>query len=105
MKIKVPNIEFQVFNDGVCDIYYEEDEHKDFKYKRLGFNERVLGFKRYFAAASAKVEIKKIIRIPYLENIDDYDTIEIEKEKYEIKLIQAKYDTNPKCLELTLNIK
>ena len=79
MKIKAPNIEFIAFKDGVCDIYYEdEDGNKVEKYVALGFEKMVQG-------------------------IDNYDTVEIKNEgKYKIELIQEKNDTNPPSQDITL---
>ena len=62
MKIKAPNIEFIAFKDGVCDIYYEdEDGNKVEKYVALGFEKSILGFKRHFLAKAVNVDISKVI--------------------------------------------
>lgn len=104
MRIEVPNIDFVVFNDGVCNIYYEDDNgvRKD-KYMRIGFKNAILGFKRHFAAKAVNVNISKVIKIPFIEDINTYDVLEINGiGKYEIELIQDKYDTNPPSRDLTL---
>lgn len=104
MKIKVPNIEFIAFKDGVCDIYYEDEEgNKVEKYMNLGFEKSILGFKRHFAAKAVNIDIAKVIKTPMLSGIDNYDTVEIKGEgKYQIELIQEKDDTNPPSLDFTL---
>ncbi len=103
MNIKTNNIEFVSFSDGVCNIYaLDNDGNRIYKYKGLGFSNRVLGFKRYWAAAANQMEINKVIRIPSLKNIDTYDHVEIGGETYDVKMVQAIYDTNPICIDLTL---
>lgn len=103
MKIKPDNIEFISFSDGVCNIYSEDDEgNKTYKYKGLGFSNRVLGFKRFYAAAASQTDINKVIRIPQLKGITTYDHVEINGDIFDIKMVQAIYDTNPPCIDLTL---
>ena len=104
MRIKVPNVEFIPFKDGVCDIYYEDEEgNKVEKYKTLGFEKRILGFKRHFSAKAVNVDVSKVIKIPMVQGIDNYDTVEIKGEgKYKIELIQEKNDTNPPSQDITL---
>jgi len=104
MKIKANNIEFISFSGGVCDIYYEDDEGvKSYKYKDIGYDNRILGFRRHFAAKKVNVNINKVIRIPLVEGIDNYDKVEIKNiGKYDIELSQIIYDTNPPCIDLTL---
>ena len=104
MKIKLDNIEFVSFSDGICDIYTEDEEEiKTYKYRNLYFSDRVLGFKRAYAAAAAQVKINAVIRIPKVPGIDNHDTVEIkDKGKYNIEMIQVINDTNPPSIDLTL---
>lgn len=104
MKIKIDNIEFISFSDGVCDIYTEDEEgNKSNKYTNLGFSNRVLGFNRHFAAKAVQVQTSRVIRIPQVPNIDNHDILEIKDiGKYDIELSQYIYDTNPSCIDLTL---
>lgn len=104
MKIKMDNIEFVSFADGVCDVYTEDEEGTPtYKYKGLGFTNRVLGFNRAFAAQAVQVKANAVIRIPQLKNIDAHDTVEIKGiGKYDIELVQNIFDTNPPSLDLTL---
>jgi len=107
MKIKPKNIEFVSFNDGICDIYTVDDEGKrSNKYSGLNFSKKVLGYKRYWAAAASQMQINRVIKIPLVNGIDTFDTVEIEGEgKYDIKLMQEIYDSNPPCIILTLKIQ
>lgn len=104
MKIKVPNIEFISFSDGVCSIYSEDEEgNRTYKFINLGFSKRVLGSKRYYAAAAAQVEINAVMRIPKVPGIDNHDNLEIKNTgRYDIELAQEIFDSNPPCIELTL---
>ena len=103
MKIKAET-EFISFNDGVCDIYSEdEDGARTNKYYSSGFSNRVLGFKRYFEAAANQIDINRVIRIPQVTGIENYDYVKIGTVKYGVKLVQEIYDTNPVCIDLTLD--
>lgn len=104
MKIKVDNIDFVSFSDGVCDIYYENDEgERSYKYKNIGYDNKVLGLKRHFAAKAVNVNVTKVIRIPLVKGIDNYDKVEIKGiGVYDIELLQTIYDTNPQSINLTL---
>lgn len=105
MKIKT-STEFVAFSDGVCNIYaLDDDEEKAYKYKNLGFTNRILGFKRFFEAEGNKMAISKVIRIPQVSNIDTYDHVEIGNDAYDIKIIQEMYNTNPPSLDLTLQLQ
>lgn len=104
MKIKTDNIEFVSFSDGVCDIYAEDEEGvRTNKYIGLGFNNRVLGFNRHFAAKAVQVQTNAVIRIPQVLNINTHDTLEIRNVgRYNIELVQNIFETNPPCVDLTL---
>jgi len=107
MKIKT-NVEFIAFDDGICDIYTEDEgSEKIIKYDNLGFSNRVLGFKRFFEASANQIIINRVIRIPQLPGIDNYDYVEIEidkvKVKYGVKMVQPIPDTNPLSTDLTLD--
>lgn len=104
MKIKVPNIDFTCFKDGLCDIYTEDEEgNKNYKFRGLGFENRVLGFGRHYAAKAAQVKTDAVIRIPKLQGIDIHDTLEIKNlGRYDIELVQDIFDSNPLSLDLTL---
>lgn len=104
MKIKIPNIEFSCFKDGLCDIYTEDEEgNKSYKFRGLGFEKRVLGFGRHYAAKAVQVRTDSVIRVPKLPGIDSHDTLKITNlGKYDIEFIQDILDSNPLSLDLTL---
>ena len=103
MRIKT-NTEFIAFKDGVCKIFYiDEDGIETVKYASLGFDNRILGFKRYYEAAANQVDINRVIRIPQVGGIDNYDFVEIETVKHGVKMVQPIFDTNPPSIDLTLD--
>lgn len=105
MKIKVDNIEFVSFSDGICDIYSEDENgiRINNKYSRLGFSNRFLGYNRAFAAKVAQVQVNAVIRIPQVIGINNHDYVDIRgKGKYIIELIQPVFDSNPLGHDLTL---
>ena len=103
MKIKT-DIEFQSYKDGVCKIYSEdEDGNENIKYPNLGFDNRVLGYNRHFAAKSVQVQTNAVIRIPKVIGIDNHDIVEIIGiGKYDIELSQNILEANPPSIDLTL---
>ena len=104
MKIKMDNIEFVPFSDGICNIYTTDEEDKRIdKYKTLGYTNRVLGYARAFAARAVQIQTNGIIRIPKLDYINVHDMVEIPNVGiYEIVLVQNIFDTNPPSMDLTL---
>ncbi|WP_143316869.1 hypothetical protein [Clostridium sp. HBUAS56017] len=104
MKIKVNNIEFTSFSDGICDIYYEDEEgNKTYKYNNLGFQNRVLGFGRHYAAKAVQVQTNAVIRISQVPGIDNHDILEIKGVgRYDIELVQNIFESNPPSIDLTL---
>jgi hypothetical protein len=104
MKIERNNIDFTSFKDGICDIYTtDEGGNEVLIHSGIRFENRVIGYKRFWAAASNKVQANKLIRIPILNNSDSYCTVEIKGiGKFDVKMAQDITDSNPPCIELTL---
>ena len=98
MKIRTPT-PFISFSDGVCTI---KDIDENVKYEKLGFSNNTMGFKRFYAAKAVQVDVSKVISIPFINNIDNYDKVMILDNEYDIELIQEKLDTNPRSIMLTL---
>ena len=62
-----------------------------------------MGFRRFYAAQAAQTDITRIIRIPYLTNVNAHDFVEIKNEGvYEIIQSQEILEFTPSCLDLTL---
>lgn len=106
MRIKRPgNIEFNAFKDGICNIYnIDEEGIKTYKFKNLSFDNRILGFKRVYSARTVNSNINRVLRVPYVQGIDNFDCLEIVGEDcyYTIDMFQIIYDSNPKSIDLTL---
>lgn len=105
MKITIPNIEFTSFNDGICNIYSEDEEgNRIDKYVHLGFEKRTLGYNRYFAAAANNIKASIVIRIPNVREINAHDIVTIPRfGKFDIELVQSIKTTNPESIDLTLS--
>lgn len=100
MRIK-PEIEFVSFGDGRCRIWGPDAQ--SIKYDNLGFTNRVLGYKRSFAAAAAQVQTDRVIRIHQVPGVDNHDVVEIVGDgRYLVELVQQIYDSNPPSQDLTL---
>ena len=107
MKIKT-DTEFVAFKDGVCKIYgFDYEGLETVKYTSLGFDNKILGFKRYYEARANQIEINRVIKVPAVGGITNYDFVEIDEGlgivKYGVKLTQRMFETNPPSLDLTLD--
>lgn len=105
MKIKNNNIEFIAFNDGICKVYRTDDEdNKKYKYERLSYKRKVLGYGRHFSAMAVQVKVSAVIAVPFVKNISAKDIVTLQDgTEYEVVLVQEKDDTNPRSLDLTLS--
>ncbi len=97
----------QCFIDGLCDVYYLDDDGVPvIKHRHLRFEERVVGVKRYFAAAQAQVEINRLIRVPHGPDISPHDFVVIgagdSLHQYQIVQVQKIPDTLPPSNDITL---
>ncbi|QEY33872.1 hypothetical protein FL966_01775 [Caproiciproducens galactitolivorans] len=101
MKIQVPT-EFLTFNDGFCEIYSVKGNKLDEKLIRLCFGNRVVGFKRHWAARAASTEINRLIQIPLREDVTTENNVVIAGTRYRIEQSQNLNDTNPPVTVLTL---
>ena len=102
----------QNYNDGVVKIYVETD-HAGSGYMpspqrslilTLAYQERRLGFKRYYDAKQNQIHIERVIRVPGGAGpINNQDVAETEDgTKYRIDLVQEIPDVYPPSLDLTL---
>lgn len=99
------------FNDGVCGIYRVDniaepgDKPKDGlvpKLPYLRYQERVVGVKRFYAAAQANAKIDRVIRIARQRLVSNQDCVILSDGQYHIRQVQHKNDTQPPCTDLTL---
>lgn len=103
MKIQTPT-EFLTFNDGFCDIYTTKNNKLDKRVLHLRFGDRVVGFKRHFAARAANTRATRLIQVPLQQQheITAADRAVIEKAEYRVEQIQPLKDRNPPVSVLTL---
>lgn len=101
MKIQTPT-EFLTFTDGFCDIYTVKGNKLDVKLLTLCFGDRVIGFKRHYAARAANSEITLMIQVPRQPSIDVIHRAVINGAEYKIEQLQQLPDTNPPVTVLTL---
>ena len=101
MKIQTPT-EFLTFNRGSCDIYSVKGNKLDTKLLTLDYGNRVVGFKRHWAARAASTEITRLVQIPLREDVTTENRAVIGKAEYKIEQSQNLYDTNPPVTVLTL---
>lgn len=99
MQIKVPTT-FIPFKDGYCDIY----DGSTLKYGKIAFEEQKLGITRFFSARTAQTEINRVISVPLIVGVSQYDTVVIADKKYMVELIQPTDETNPPSITLTLRL-
>lgn len=101
-------IQFESFNDGVCEVYNTDDRNKiSDLVDTYHYQNRTVGIQRYYTAMTASKKIAMLIRIPGQHRVDIEQRIVIKvKGKtdmvYEIIQIQDINDTHPKCTDLTL---
>lgn len=95
--------QLQTFNDGICFIYSTNDDRQpsDVLYK-LRFNEKVVGFNRYFTAMAQQKVVNRVIRVPQRRTITEDQVVMIDNEIYEIIQVQHINDTLPAVTDLTL---
>jgi len=102
MKIKTTT-EFLTFNDGKCYIYSMKGNQIDRLKISLDFGDRVVGFKRHYAARASTERIDRLIHVPYTQNITSHDCAVICGIRYNINQIQQTTDSNPRSAILTLS--
>lgn len=99
----VKRTQFESFLDGECSLY-QLDANRKPKLLQAGirFQNRVIGFKRNFAAEQAGRTIQKLIRIPRNPLAEKGTFVVIEGRQYAVLQAQDLLDKIPKCTDLTL---
>jgi len=101
----------QNFNDGVLSVCNVENiAETGYQPKigltvkhRLRYEERVVGFSRYYSALQNQIEIEKVLRVPYRQGITNQDVVVLpDCEQYSVQQVQV-IDVYPKCLDLSLS--
>lgn len=93
----------QTFLDGCCDILGPDADGRTVT--RLGgvpFQLRTVGSKRFFEAVQIGHTIQRVIRIPDVEFDMNDCFVTIRGQTYQILQAQEIMDSNPRCLQLSL---
>lgn len=97
--------EFETFNDGIASIrMIDDDGNAGRERARLRFSEKTVGAVRFYNAMTAKVQIDKLVRVPYQSWLTTEYLAVIGKEVYEIKQAQTIADSRPKTTALSLHL-
>ena len=103
MASKAQKVKFESFLDGLCDLWQlDENRNPAPLQKGIRFQNRVVGFKRNFAADQAGRTVQKLIRIPQNPKVIKGTFVVIGTEQYTVLQAQNIPDTIPKCTDLTL---
>ena len=98
----------QTFLDGFCDLYaLDENGVPQLVRQNLPYQLRTVGSKRFFEAAQIGHTISRVIRVPDIgRDLNDCQVVIHDgSEKgllYQILQAQEIMDTNPRCLQLSL---
>lgn len=96
-------VQFESFLDGLCDLW-QLDENRSPVLLQAGirFQNRVVGFKRNFAADQAGRTVQKLIRIPQNPKVNKGTFVVIGQDQFTVLQAQNIPDTIPRCTDLTL---
>ena len=96
---------FETFNDGICSFHLIDDDGNAGTQKEcLRYQERTVGVQRYYEAMTAKIQIDRLIRVPFRPWMTPEYLAVINGEVYEIKQVQTVPDTRPKTNNVSLHI-
>lgn len=97
------HVNFESFLDGLCDLWQlDESRNPVLLQSGIRFQNRVIGFKRNFAADQAGRTVQKLIRIPQNPLVKKGTFVVIGQEQYTVLQAQNIPDTIPRCTDLTL---
>ena len=102
----------QSFNDGITNIYSVgniaqagnmPNDGLTLKVGSLRYEERTVGMSRFWSALQEQTKIARLLRLPRVDSIDRADVvIPIDGKQYEIVQVQYPPDTEPPCMDLSL---
>lgn len=96
---------FETFNDGLVRIFQiDDDGNAGTEKEKLRFRNRTVGVKRYYEAMTAKVQVDRLIRVPFRPWLTSEYLAVIDGEVYEIKQVQVIPDSRPKTNDISLHI-
>lgn len=86
----------------MCEI--DDDGNAGKEKENLRYQDRTVGVKRYYEAMTAKVQVDRLIRVPYRPWLTSEYLAVIEGEVYEIGQVQKIFDSMPKCSDISLHL-
>lgn len=96
---------FQKFNDGRCGFYLiDEDGNAGTLKESLPYEERTVGYKRYYEAMTNKVKADRLIRVPNRPWLTTEYLAAMDGDVYELKQVQLIPDANPPSRDVTLHL-
>lgn len=95
----------QAFNDGCCSFrLIDEDGNAGSEKEHLNFEERTVGYKRYYEAMTNKVQIDRMIRVPQRPWLTTEYLAVLEGQVYELKQVQVIPDVSPRSMDVSLHL-
>lgn len=96
---------FETFNDGLCSLReIDDDGNPGIEKECLRYQERTVGVKRHYEAMTAKVQVDRLIRVPFRPWLTSEYLAVIGGETYEVGQVQMIPDTWPKCNDISLQL-
>lgn len=101
----------QAFNDGIVTVYSVEDYapagfkpiKKLTEKAKLCYEERRLGFQRFYTGMQNMVQIERVIRVPKFDLTNQDIAVTEDGREYQINLVQKVPDVFPECLDVSLS--
>lgn len=94
---------FEVFNDGIADVYdVNTDDRLEKAKEGLRFGNENVGITRHYAAQAADSRVDRMIHVLYQRDVKPHQVVVIEGEQYDIAKADYIMDTLPPITKLTL---
>lgn len=105
MNTQNSRVTFETFNDGVCSFRFIDEEGNAGKEKEhLRYGEKTVGAQRYYEAMTNKIQIDRLIRVPYRKWLTTEYLAVIDGKVYEIEQVQMIPDSYPKTSAVSLHL-
>ena len=101
----------QSFNSGIVTVYSVEDSaepgfkpvKKLTEKAKLRYEERRLGFQRFYSGMQNMIQIERVIRVPKFDITNQDIAITEDGKEYRIDLVQKVPDVFPECVDISLS--
>lgn len=105
MTMQNSKVTFETFNDDICQFHLiDEDGNAGTVKAALRMQERTVGVVRYMEAMTAKLQIDRLVRVPYQDWLSTEYLAVIDGQVYEIAQVQTIKNTLPKCNDVSLHL-